>query len=414
MKLLNNIKQYLTDIAEVCSSELKRVFSNNGVLLVIFVAGLGYPIIFNLIYHKENLEDVPVAVVDLSHSEESQRFIHKADATPEIDVRYHCCSMEEAQHLMEKRLVNGILLFPEDYAEKLARRETARIGVFCDMSSFLYYKSVFMGSNFAMLDEMRHIELQRYGMTGITGEQAHDLVTPVDYDDVQLFVPGGGFTSFLIPALLILVIHQTLFFAIGMVGGTAREEGMELAFIPERLRNRRCGRVVLGRGLAYFLIYIGMVAVDLFLIPVMFNLPHVGRASTLILFFLPFLLATICFSISCSCLVKTRESGIVSAVFFSIILLFLSGFAWPPCSMPDFWRYFSYLFPSTPAIQGFVRINSMGAALQEVRFEYLMLWIQTAFYFLTACASVVYTAKRNERAKGSKASAAPTTVLLAE
>lgn len=395
MKLLHNIACYLSGVSEVCTTELRRVFSNSGVLLIFFVAGLGYPILFNLIYEKENLTDIPVAVVDDSHSIESRRFIHKCDATPEVQIRYHCQSLHEAQQLLNRRKINGIIYFPADYGTHIAQLEPARICLFCDMSSFLYYKSIFMGANFTMLDEMHHVEFVRYGLTGITGEQAAELVTPVAYDDIKLFVPGGGFTSFLIPALLILVIHQTLFFGLGMVGGSAREDGTELTVIPVRYRQSRHDVVVVGRLMAYMLIYLILVAIDLFLIPVMFELPHIGRFSDLVLFLLPFLLVTICFAITCSCWTLTRESGIVTMVFFSIILLFLSGFAWPQCSMPAFWRWFSYIFPSTHAIQGYVRINSMGATLHEVRFEYLMLWGQTLLYFITACLSIRYTVHRN-------------------
>ena len=57
-------------------------------------------------------------------------------------------------------------------------------------------------------------------------------------------------------------------------------------------------------------------------------------------------------------------------VFTSVPLLFLSGISWPGAAMPEFWRYFSYIFPSTFGINGYVRINSMGATLNEVAFEY--------------------------------------------
>ncbi|MFA6834747.1 MAG: hypothetical protein WCR14_08775, partial [Bacteroidaceae bacterium] len=36
-------------------------------------------------------------------------------------------------------------------------------------------------------------------------------------------------------------------------------------------------------------------------------------------------------------------------------------------------------------INGFVKINNMGAYLEEVSFEYKALWIQTIFYFFTTC-----------------------------
>lgn len=71
-------------------------------------------------------------------------------------------------------------------------------------------------------------------------------------------------------------------------------------------------------------------------------------------------------------------------VFTSVILLFISGVSWPKENIPAFWRALGCLFPSTPGIQGFIRINTSGATLSEVANEYQLLWIQTGIYFITA------------------------------
>ena len=377
----HNITAGLKDIYDVFTLELYRIFTDGGVMLIFFVGSLIYPLIFGAIYKHECIQNLPVAVVDDSQSASSQRFIHKLDATPEVNVDFHCNTLAEAESLMRQRKVNGIVYFPNDYSDRLAKGETARLCLFCDMSSFLYYRSVFAGASSVMLDEMKHIELERYAMAGVTGQDAETAITPVPYEDVKLFSPAGGFTSFLVPALLALVIHQTLFLGIGILSGTAREEGQTVAIVPERLRNRSVYRVVIGRSLAY----IPLVAIDLVLLPRVFGLPHVGRLGDLCLFFLPFLLATISFSMTVGSFVRQRDTGILVCIFFSVVLLFLSGVVWPRSNMPLFWKYFSYLFPSTHGIQGFVRINSMGAHLKQVQFEYQMLWVQSGLYFLTTC-----------------------------
>ncbi len=43
------------------------------------------------------------------------------------------------------------------------------------------------------------------------------------------------------------------------------------------------------------------------------------------------------------------------------------------------------LFPSTFGMNGYVRIMSMGASLNDVAFEYWGLWIQATVYCLAAC-----------------------------
>jgi len=375
----------LKDIWDVYVIELRRVLRDKGVMLIFFIATLIYPLIFGAIYKNELVRNLPVAVVDESRSDASRRFIHKLDATPELRVDYHCCNMEEARHLMEQRNINGIFLFPRDYDQRLSRRETARVCLFCDMSSFLYYRGVLSAASNVLLDELQQIELQRYSLVGITGESADELIKPIPYDDVKLYSPTGGFTSFLVPALLVLIIHQTLFLGIGILFGTAREDRETLRVIPPRLRRDGRPRVVIGRALAYLLLYVPVVAIDLVLIPRLFDLPHIGRLTDLCLFLLPFMLATIFFCMTVCSFVRERDTGIVTCIFFSVILLFLSGAIWPACNMPPFWRTLSYLFPSTHGIQGFIRINTMGSTLAGVKFEYLMLWLQTALYFVTSC-----------------------------
>lgn len=84
-------------------------------------------------------------------------------------------------------------------------------------------------------------------------------------------------------------------------------------------------------------------------------------------------------------------------VFTSLPLLFISGISWPGVAVPDFWKYVSWLAPSTFGINGFVRINTMGALLEDVAFEYVGLWIQAGVYFLTACAAYYYMINESRR-----------------
>jgi ABC-2 type transport system permease protein len=51
--------------------------------------------------------------------------------------------------------------------------------------------------------------------------------------------------------------------------------------------------------------------------------------------------------------------------------------------MGGFWTTFSYLLPSTFGINGYIKINTMGANISQINMEYIGLWIQAGFYFIT-------------------------------
>ena len=123
-------------------------------MLIFFVAGLAYPLLYNLVYLNGILSETPVAIVDEAACSDSRRFIREIDATREVEVAYRCINMAEAEKLMQERKVNGIVYFPRDFGEKLARKETATLSLYADMSSFLYYKNALMATNFVMLHEI--------------------------------------------------------------------------------------------------------------------------------------------------------------------------------------------------------------------------------------------------------------------
>ena len=201
---------------------------------------------------------------------------------------------------------------------------------------------------------------------------------------MTLFNTQNGFASFLVPAILILVIQQTLVLGIGMLGGTAREKNRFHSLVPVSRHFGGTLRVVLGKSLTYILIYVVVCIWVLAVVPKLFSLPQVGDPVTILLFILPYLFASIFFAMTLSGFMTTREAPMLVFVFTSVILIFISGVSWPKEAIPPFWQAVGYLFPSTPGIQGFIRINTCGATLNEVVHEYHTLWIQAGIYFVLA------------------------------
>lgn len=394
--IIRYIKEGITQTVQIFICECRNICKDSGVVLIFFVAGIAYPVLYNYVYYNESVYDIPVAVVDLSASSDSRRFVQKLEATKEVEV-VNCMNMDQAQALMTSRDVHGILLIPEDYHIKLAHKEQATISSYLNMACFIIYKNIALAVNYVMLDETKGIQIQRYAAGGIVGEKADQLVTALPYEENTLYNPGNGFGSFFLPALLIIIIHQTLFFGVGMLAGTAREENRNRKLYPNHHTRQGIYRIVFGKAAAYLFIYSFLTTYITILIPRIFNLPHLGSPWDIYRIMFPFLLATIFFSMSFAVVIKNRETGMVMFLFFSIILLFLSGFSWPVTNMPPFWKYFSYLFPSTFGVQSYIKINTMGADIGQVRFEYLAMWIQAGVYFLTACFSMQYVINQEDK-----------------
>jgi len=358
------------------------------------LAPIIYPILYCAIYRNETLRDIPIAVVDASHSRLSNELLRYLDAAPDVKIAQTYQNLEEAKSAFNKREVNGVVFIPADFSKKLNTGDVATISTYCDMSSFMYYRALMFASNYSVLDMNKKIQLQRLNSGGTTGQSATIQAEPIPFEETILFNGGMGFASFLMPAVLILILHQTLFFGISMVSGTSREENRSHQLVNSKFNKGGIYRIIFGKSMSYFLIYMIWIFFILIIIPRIFNLPHIGNEIDIYILMIPFLLATIFFSLTISVFFPNRETGMIVFLFFSLILLFLSGISWPMSNINWFWKAFGWLFPATHGIQGYIKINSMGSQIQQVKYEYLSLWIQTALYFITATLTYRWQMKR--------------------
>jgi ABC-2 type transport system permease protein len=378
--------------------ELKRIFTDPGVIVIFIVATLAYPLLYKAIYWNEQITDVPVAVVDLSQSAESRTFLHHWNASPDIRLTHTCNSIAEAEQLLREQKVHGIVYFPRDFASQLADPlGQAHISLYCDMSSFLYMKAIYLSCNQVMLESMRNIQIDRYESMGYGREFSWALVQDAPYTETALYNPTGGYGSFLIPAVLVLILHQTLLFGICMLAGTARDDDKVLYRVLGKGRVAGVLRLILGRAAAYFTIYYALAAILLGLLPRLFDIPHIGDIGDILRFIVPYILACIFFSMTVSVFIRNRESGLVLLISTSLIFLFMAGISWPKEMMPAAWRYLSYFIPYTWGAHGFIHINSMGATLWSTRNEYISLWILSGGYFLATCVITYFAGIRKEK-----------------
>jgi len=393
-------RQWLRDALGIFNLELGRILRDGGVMIIFIVAGFLYPILYNYVYRNGVLEDTPIAVVDNADCSDTRRMIREMDATREIDIAYRCADMNEARDLFQKREVNGIIYFPSDFGDKLAGKETAVFSIYADMSSFLYYKNLLMGSEFVMLHEINGIKVERYRFDGLTDQQADASVNTVLYDDVNPYNRAFSYSIFLISAILMLIIQQVMFYGMSMSVGTMREENRSFASLPDTLKGHGVGRVVLGRGAVYWLIFMIIGIYVTTVVPAMFGFPQRGDFWDIIVLLAIFVTVCVFFCMTWSSLVTRRESAFILFLFMSPVCIFLTGCSWPTTAFPAFWKWFSYLFPSTFGCQAFINLNTAAADLEIVAPQLKALCLQGIIYFILACAAVYvenFVIKRKDR-----------------
>jgi len=377
------IRDGIQDMFYIWKEEWKNVFRDEGVMIFFFLVPLVYPVLYSFIYNNEVVHEAKMVVVDDSQTAYSREFIRRVDASADVKVVHVYPDMTAAKEAMDSKEAYGILWIPSDFSKDLHQGRQTTVSLYSDMSALLFYKAFLLTATEVSLDMGAEIAASR---APASTDQAELIqIHPIPSEAITMFNTQNGFASFLVPAILVLVLQQTLLLGIGMLGGTARESNRFNSLVPISKHFNGTLRIVMGKSLTYLVFYVLVCLWVLVIVPRLFSLPQVGQPADVVLFMLPYLLAAIFFAMTMSGFMQTREAPMMVFVFTSLILLFISGISWPKEAIPEFWRWLGYIFPSTAGIQGFVRINTTGATLNEVAPEYRILWVQAGGYFITAC-----------------------------
>lgn len=377
------MKKLLLDIYYVWINELKVVFRDPAVVLLLVIVPLLYPVLYAYMYNNEAVHEVKAIVVDESNSSLSRDFIRKVDGAADVKVVAHVANMEEAREAMRRKEAYGIILIPSSFSIDLNTNKQTNVILYSDMSSMLFYKAMMLTCTEVSLNMGADIRVQDMGY----GTQAQDQSTmqAVDYEWVPFYNVSNGFASFLVPAILILVIQQTMLLGVGTLVGTHNDKKrFTVASHMESGRNIHPLKLTIGKGFCYTILYFISSAWILRVVPYLFSLPQIGDPVTIAIFLFPYILASAFFAMTLSYFSSQREFIMLLVVFTSVPFLFLSGISWPWPAVPSALKAVAYIIPSTPGIHGFVKINTMGASLPEVRFEYIMLWIHAIVYCVLA------------------------------
>ncbi len=376
----------MKQIFQVWINEYRIIFSDFGILLIFFGAILIYPFFYPLPYTNEVLKDVPVAVVDMNHSQLSHKLTRMIDANELINVVTKVSTFDQAKAFLIKGDIGGIVYIPLDFEKQVLKGKQASISVYSDASYFLIYKQVLSGVYQSAGTFSAGIEIKRMMMArGVMEEQALLARDPLPLISFPLFNATGGYATYVVPAVLVLMLQQTLLIGVGLLSGTQREKGFN-----KNIDHRSVSIVslVLGKALSYFSIYMVHVIYLFGILFRFYHFPQRGNPMDLMLFIIPYLFASIFLAQAISGFFKNREISMIILLFSSMPALFLSGFSWPKASIPDWLNYLAILLPSTTAIDGFLRINQMGASLKDVGFNWGVLLGLTVVYFMAAIISV--------------------------
>ncbi|MGO2009865.1 ABC transporter permease [Vreelandella alkaliphila] len=340
--------------------EIANIFADRAVLLVIVGGLLFYAVLYPLPYHKSVPGEQAVAVVNHDHTHLARQLIRMADAAPQIRVAAQPSSMAEAEALLANDEVHGLLIIPSGFERDVYLGRPTSLSFAGDASYFLIYGNVVEGLLTAATTLSVQTQIVGSLMKGENPAQIPGQIMPMRITTKPVFNPTSGYINYIVPAVFVLILHQTLLIAAGSVT------------IKDRAR-RRLGQTAPSLALAlplrlvtFMLIYLLFAMLYFGFFFQLYGVPHVAAPSELLVFSVLFFMSATLFAIWLGYLLPRPELPTVLVLLSSLPIVFTAGFAWPAESLPKWLDTLTLLIPVKPGIQGFLAINQMGAPLLSI------------------------------------------------
>lgn len=395
MKMKNDNKSIFGNIVHWIIDEFKTIGTSYPILLVLMGGIFVYGLLYNYMYEPNDVKKAPVAVVDNSRSDLSRKFTQMLNATPQVSIYTNNVDYAQAQDLMKENKIVGILLIPDDFDTRINSGEQSVFMMYETTTAFLYYLALQKAASFVMLnmnDQLRPDQLV-FLPTQTQQSMAQSQAT-ISVIGTPLYNYTEGYGTYLIPAVLMVIIFQTLMMVIAMISGDERDTRSIVKYKELGKSFGGVSQIIIAKTFVYCILYAIFAFFLLGLMPVVFDLPNIGNFWEIVQLLIPFLLATSFFGLACSLVYTGPDAPLLMIAFFSVGLIFLSGVSYPLELMPWYWRMMHFVIPAAPGTLAFVKINSMGASMSEIAPEYITLWIQCIVYFILACLSYRYNIRK--------------------
>ncbi len=376
-------------------AEIRAILGNPAISLTV-VGGI---IFYAFLYPQPYLNQVPqgqkIAVLDDDGSAMSRCLVRMVNSTSQVEVAAEATSLEDAKRLLATREVSGVLLVPENFYRDVLLHRSPTLVYAGDASYFLVYGAIVQGITAAANALDAEIRLGEKPLVTQRSSASLGLnMRPV-------FNPNTGYLNYVIPAVFLLVLHQTLVIAAG-IHATSRKEQYRAGVLPRQ--NSIVAELCL-RLAAFVVIYLPFT---LFYFGWCFQTYQIYRLADPVQLFhiiVPFLLAAASLGTIIGKLVPRRELVTLVVLVSSIPLIFTAGFIWPKGAIPLWMNWLVQWVPFTHATDVAQKLNQMGADFSDCTGEIFLLWGLFGGYFLGAV--ILYQIRRRRSLQPERQEMAP-------
>ncbi|NRD24190.1 ABC transporter permease [Winogradskyella litoriviva] len=372
--------------------EASLVYNDHSILLALLAAPLLYFALMGSTYFNKDEEEVSVGIVDLDNSQSSKSFLNKINATQKINITHSYINLAEAKNGFYSFDVQGLIHIPKGFEEKLIAHQSTPIGLILNNSKFLSSNDINKAVNLVAMEYAENSRQQFFQSKGINPSLATLKAQPITAQINAVYNPTNNYGNFLLPALFILILHQTLL--IGMSESVAHDRENNVLKSNFEESNYSFLNYILGKTSFYLLLYFAYMLLTFFVVFPVFDLPLNGSFFTLIMVSFLFFMATILYGWFVSSFFKSQVRVMEIMAFTSYPVFLITGITWSFKDMPLVLQYVSNLIPLKPYFSFLKKQTVMGVDSHLYNSEIIHILLLLLFGYVAALLRFYYLKNR--------------------
>jgi drug efflux transport system permease protein len=308
-----------------------RTLAITFVMPVIMMLLLGYAA-------TTDVRNVPMAVFDQDRSVQSRDLLEAFAATDYFERAYDADSEQQIEDLIGSGAARTGLIIPPDFGETIEAGGQAEVAFLIDGSDPSVAQTSLQAATLIGQQHAIKLVTERLAAHG----QAGLLSLPMEVRTAVWYNPDLISAYYMVPALIgiILLFVSTILTSTAIVRERERGTIEQLLVTPIRSWELLVGKIAPYVLIAFLdTIEILIVGTLIFRVPINGSIPLLLALSAL------FLVTTLGIGLFISTIAHTQQEAMMTALFFLLPNIFLSGFFFPIAAMPQILQWITYLIP---------------------------------------------------------------------
>jgi ABC-2 type transport system permease protein len=361
-------------IRHIIKKEFIQTFRDKRMLIPIFAAPVIQLILFGYAVTTE-VKQTAVALMDYDHTQESRSLIASFESSDSFDLEYYARNYREVEDLILKGKIKAAVVVPVDFGKDLKNNAGTSVQVLLDGTD-ANSATIIQNYIFQLITRYSENFLFSNGNPGSAG-----IIRPrtrVWYN------PELKSSVYMVPGVICLVLLLVTLILTSMGITREREMGTLEQIVVSPIKS---WELILGKTIPF--VVIGMVDIVLIIFAgkTIFSLPIRGNLFFLFGVALLFILTTLSLGLFISTVSRTQQQAMMSAFFFIMPAMLLSGIFTPIESMPAIVQKITLLNPLryfSKAVRG-ILLKGNGISI---------LWPQVLALFIFGLTAIIFSSLR--------------------